>query len=628
MRARVFALVLVAAIVCLPAAPAAGDASAVHIRRVDASDFRTVALTVSVDGSVDPADLNVTENGQPVSLLDIRPLSDTGQRIDVVLAIDTSDSVRGAPLGAAVDAAQGFLEALPPDIGVGVVTFADRPTVVLPVTADRSAARQAIDSIGATSHGTALYDAVAASVNMFSGDAQHNVVLLTDGADVGSRGTLNDAVASAKRSDVLVWTIGLGGKTESTVLETLATATGGTHVPAVAQADLPSIYRSIAGELSSQYVLVYRSRSAGGAQATVDVSAGLASDRSILLMPRVTNPVAPVPAESEPFLRGTTGLVVALALSFLAAAALLSLLLGGIARKRRDRELARRMSSPKPVDPTAPPRPDQGIGTWVPDSVANVAGKVAEVGGFKESLEGRLERAGVPMSPGEYVSITAAAAILGGLVGMLVFHSVVFILLFAAVGSIVPLIWLGRRAASRVNKLHDQLPDVLMMLASSLRAGYSFLQALDAVAKEIGDPSAPEFARLVTEIRLGRPAEDALNALAERVGTEEFKWAMLAVNVQREVGGNLAEILDTLAETVREREAVRRQVKVLSAEGRLSIKIMIAIPPLLTLYITKVNPEYMRLLWTTRVGWVMLGSAIFLMLLGIVIARKVVKIDV
>jgi tight adherence protein B len=168
---------------------------------------------------------------------------------------------------------------------------------------------------------------------------------------------------------------------------------------------------------------------------------------------------------------------------------------------------------------------------------------------------------------------------------------------------------------------------VLSILASSLRAGHSFLQALDTVAKEVGDPGGPEFGRVVAEIRLGRPFEEAMNALAERVGTEEFKWAILAINVQREVGGNLAEILDVLSDTVREREAIRRQVRVLSAEGRLSAKILIAMPFLIALYLAWVNPDYMRLLWTTVLGWIMLGVGGIFMVIGAIWSWRMVKID-
>ena len=182
--------------------------------------------------------------------------------------------------------------------------------------------------------------------------------------------------------------------------------------------------------------------------------------------------------------------------------------------------------------------------------------------------------------------------------------------------------------ARRTTRLQGQLADVVNILASSLRAGHSFFQALDMVSKEIGEPAGPEFQRVVAEIRLGRPVDQALNAMAERVGSEDFKWAVLAVNVQREVGGNLAEILDTVAETVRERATLRRQMKVLSAEGRLSLKILAALPFVVALYVAKVNPSYINLLFSTRLGWLMVGTGAALMLAGILWARKIVSIHV
>jgi tight adherence protein B len=182
--------------------------------------------------------------------------------------------------------------------------------------------------------------------------------------------------------------------------------------------------------------------------------------------------------------------------------------------------------------------------------------------------------------------------------------------------------------SKRAEHLREQLPDVLTILASSLRAGHSFLQSLDTVAKEIAHPAAAEFQRVVAEIRLGRPAEDALEALAQRVGSPDFMWAVLAVNIQREVGGNLAEILDTVADTLRERAMLRRQIKVLTAEGRLSAWVLALLPVAIGLYMAAVNPSYIGLLVTTTVGLVMLGTAIVLMFLGILWMRKIVNIDV
>jgi tight adherence protein B len=174
----------------------------------------------------------------------------------------------------------------------------------------------------------------------------------------------------------------------------------------------------------------------------------------------------------------------------------------------------------------------------------------------------------------------------------------------------------------------EQLADVLSILASSLRAGHSFLQSLDQVASEISEPSATEFHRTVSEIRLGRSIDEAMIAMADRVGSEDMRWAVMAVNVQREVGGNLAEVLDIVASTVRERAYIHRQVRVLSAEGRFSIGILMALPVGLFAYLSLINPEYVSPLFTHPIGRIFLLAGGSLMVAGFFVMRRIVKIDV
>jgi tight adherence protein B len=174
----------------------------------------------------------------------------------------------------------------------------------------------------------------------------------------------------------------------------------------------------------------------------------------------------------------------------------------------------------------------------------------------------------------------------------------------------------------------SQLPDVLQLLSGSLQAGYGFMQAIDTVAKEATPPASTEFSRVLTESRLGMPVEDALNSMAERVGGEDFRWVVLAINIQRQVGGNLAALLSTVANTLREREMVRRQIKVLSAEGRLSAIILVALPFVLAGYISIVNPGYINQLFKATVGKIMITGGIVLMGIGMLWMRKIIKIDV
>jgi tight adherence protein B len=327
-------------------------------------------------------------------------------------------------------------------------------------------------------------------------------------------------------------------------------------------------------------------------------------------------------------LAGDAGLFLVMALVFAALAALFWMLLGTGARFREERAMAARMGLARGAPGHAlPDRPDGSVG-WIPATVSQAGGRVAEVGGFSSTLEQRLEQAGFPLKGGEFVVVTVLAAFGGGLLTMMLSQPLPIVLVMAVVAGGVPFAMLKLALKRREAKLRGQLPDVLTVMASSLRAGHSFLQALDTVAKEIDEPAATEFNRVVAEIRLGRPAEDALGSMADRIGSEDFKWAVLAINIQREVGGNLAEILDTVADTIRERDKIRRDVQTLTTEGRLSAYVLIAMPFVIALYMTLVNPEYIGLLFTTGIGIALTIVASCLMIAGIFWMRKIIDIDV
>jgi tight adherence protein B len=322
-------------------------------------------------------------------------------------------------------------------------------------------------------------------------------------------------------------------------------------------------------------------------------------------------------------------LAVVVALVALAAFALGWLLLGTAARVKADRDMAARMAAiGRPVPQTVGSPVDKPGTGWIPESVSSFGERFANAQGFGEKLDAQLEAAGVSLRSGEFVVGTIGAGLLGAVLGAAMLQSVLLAGVIGVVGALVPTLVLRMSLNRRSDKMRDQLPDVLTIMASSLRAGHSFLQALDTVAREIPAPADVEFQRLVAEIRLGRPAEDALESLADRIGSADFRWAVLAVNIQREVGGNLAEILDNVSDTLRERATMRRQIKVLTAEGRLSAWVLALLPVAIALYMLAVNPEYIALLFTTQIGLFMLGTALVLLVLGIFWMRKIVDIDV
>src|SRR6266516_7910919 len=299
---------------------------------------------------------------------------------------------------------------------------------------------------------------------------------------------------------------------------------------------------------------------------------------------------------ADTFWTSSTAQIVIAVVVGLVAFLLAWFLLGSAARAKKDREVEARMRAV--IAPSQQPVPPGGVqivpGTgWIPQNVTKFGQRFAESRGFSDRLDAQLEAAGVSLRSGEFVVASAAAALLFGVLGAALLRNALLALIVAGVGAAFPTLLLRSALGKRAEHLREQLPDVLTIMASSLRAGHSFLQSLDTVAKEIAQPAAHEFQRVVAEIRLGRPAEDALEALAQRVGSDDFRWAVLAVNIQREVGGNLAEVLDTVAETLRDRDNVRRQIDTLSTEGKLSLYILMGLPIAIGLYIFKFSRDYL-----------------------------------
>ena len=609
-------------------APARAAGPEAQVREIDASGFPAMELVVSLDGKADAKDLTVLEDGSPVADVTVDPLVDTTSGVDIVLVIDTSGSMKGQPLQAATAAALRFVTSLPKDIRVGVMTFADKPKVLASLSADHAFALSALGKLTASGE-TALYDAAVASAGMFHDANQRNVVLLSDGGDTASRLGLNDAVKSAKKDNVSFFTVGLtSGEFDEKALKQLSSSTGGTYAPA-GTADLSTLYEGLARELSNQYRVRYESTKTTGGQTTVSVKVGGSVDATTFVAPEVEAPAVDAPEAApapDPLVAGENWLLIALGLCFGATFFLAFMFMGSKARAKRDRELLRRTGAAQQAA-LAPNDPDRNA-TWVPSSIATATEKVARASGLTASIEAKLERGGVSMRAGEFMVADVGAAFVGTVLGTILGGNLMFGLLLGATAAAVPFILLVLAASRRSNKLHGQLPDILMILAGSLRAGHSFMEALDMVSQEVGAPGDEEFGRVVAEIRLGRPVPEAMDALAERIGSDDFKWALLAVNIQREVGGNLAEVLDTVADTMRDRQTIRRQIGVLTAEGRLSVAILAGLPVGLALYMSWVNPDYIGLLFNNGLGLLMTGVSTLLLGLGVFWMRKVVKIDV
>jgi tight adherence protein B len=616
-----------------PARHAMAD-SGVAIRDVDVSRFPTVRLIVSTPEPVrlTTHDVQVVENGTLVPTGRVSVLGGPSGRVDAALAIDVSNSMRGSPLRTALAAARTFVAGVPESMPVGVVTFSDHPRVLSPVSADRASVVEAVGSIGnSTSAGTALYEAVATAARMFDtgSSGQHNLVLVTDGRNTAGALDLADAVSAARAAGVHVFTIGLAGpSTDEAPLRALARATGGTYA-AISPDELSSVYSGLAREFSSQYVVQYRSKAPLGVAVAVSLHLSVGSASVGFLAPGASaianegRPATETPGFwAEPLGMGLIGL-----LTFLTVAGLGLVVAHRDARRRRQRQLRSRVG---PHLDEREWRPDDGTsdGTrLVPQALAQFADDVVGGSGAGRNLARRLEHAGWAITSGEFLMIVAFVALVLGVIGFALL-GVIAAIAGLAIGTILPMAVLSNAVTRRQAAIQGQLADTLMVIASSMRAGHSFLQSLDSASKEIDQPAAGEFGRVLQEIRLGRETDDALEALVERVGSQDLEWAVTAIKIQRKIGGNLAEVLETVANTIRERDTLRRQMRVLSAEGRISAAVLTVLPVLIAGYLMIVNPDYLRTLSTTRAGIIISACAGALMVIGYVWMRKMVKLDV
>jgi tight adherence protein B len=262
-------------------------------------------------------------------------------------------------------------------------------------------------------------------------------------------------------------------------------------------------------------------------------------------------------------------------------------------------------------------------------SAVGLMSRVARTGQIERALDGRLEAAGLPLRTAEWMLIHIGIAVGTSLLLLVASRGqFVAMVLGLAIGLTLPWVFLALAKGRRENKFLGQLPDTLQLLAGSLASGYSLPQAMDSVVREAHPPISQEFNRALIETRLGMLPEDALDGIAARTGSRDFSWIVMAIRIQRDVGGNLAELLTSVADTLRERERLRRQVSSLSAEGRLSGLILGALPLVFALYLILVRPEYINPLFTTPMGVFLLITGSVLLAIGAFWMSKVVKVNV
>ena len=270
--------------------------------------------------------------------------------------------------------------------------------------------------------------------------------------------------------------------------------------------------------------------------------------------------------------------------------------------------------------------------------MADKADKALEKRTFFASIKMQIAKTDYKLRVSEYLILTVAAAVAGSVAALYFFGGPVFAVLGFLVGSRIPRFMINRAAKKRILKFNEQLGDMLNLWVNALRSGYSVLQGMETIATEMPNPVAKEFERVVQEVRLGLSVEQALDNMYQRVPSEDLDLVITAVNIQREVGGNLAEVLDSISFTIRERVRIKGEVRVLTSQGRASGWIITLLPVILSLILYAINPEYVGSLFFRQApwiipnvfpcGWALTGVTLIMVAAGGFAIQKIVDIEV
>jgi tight adherence protein B len=598
--------------------------AALELSAVDASAYPTVRLkVVTSEPSVKPPTLR--ENGRFVSGLRAENL---GRAKSVVLAIDRSRSMEGPALAEAIAAARSFVALKPTADRVAIVGFGSHASSLTGFSASTIDTDLALRSTAVdTRLGTALYDAVelaakALRTEPFGGRV---IILLTDGRDVSSRASLAQAASAARQAGASVFAVAIEGPQFSPEpLQRLARETGGRYRGTSSPAGLRAAYGAIATELRRTWNLEYVTAGRPGEELALRATLpGLGTaDTAIRLNGD---------ADSGAGRADEPSFLASLFYESAAGTMLLALLVGTIVlaaatfglHSVRGERLRRRLAP--------------HIATQTAAEHKNGRERLAAVAGLFRAtermfshwrqwlwLQRLLERADVPLRTVEFLYLIGGAGLLVGALGALFGAPVMIALPLMVPGALCPLAFVWMKSKRRLIAFETQLPDLLISLAASLKAGHSFKQGLQTVADEGRPPASKELQRVLTEARLGRPIEEALSEMAERLGSKDFEFVITSVTIQGQVGGSLAGLIDMVADTVRQRQQFARKIRGLTAMGRASAYVLMGLPFFIGLAITILNPGYMDPLFHTSTGHKLIGTGLVMMTFGCLALRRVV----
>ena len=589
---------------------------------------RTFTVRLPKEVALKPGLIRVRENGQLVRRVAVTPLGGaTGGNFGAVLMIDASTSMRGPAIEGAINAARAFAGRRKPNQKLAVVSYHDTTQVLLPFTTDKQEIEEALSTVPPVAYWTRMYDAIEESVALIRQNQldYSAIVLLSDGQELGSRSTLEAATAVARENGVRIFTVALMSRFfDSTTLKSLAERTGGQYFEAESPNALVGIYRRLGTQLANEYLLQYDSFAGPDEEVRVHVSvAAIDAEGTVAYR----SPKLPVEvAIPQPIERSVLDKMVQSRLTMTLLAVLLASLLALtviMMIRPRTSGLQARLGTFVAVTKRADQkRQTAALSDKLIAGTERSLKRTRWWARFKEDLE----IAEISVAPEQVVILTVLGTVLLGWV-LTIFVSVPA----AVLGLLTPLVVrmvIRFRVERQRRAFADQLPDNLQVLSAALRAGHSLIGALSVVVDDAPEPSRREFRRVVGDEQLGVTLDEGFTRVALRMRNRDLDQVALVAALQRETGANSAEVLDRVAETVRERAALRRLVRTLTAQGRMARWIVSALPVALILAISVINPDYMDPMLSRTAGQLMLAFAALIVISGSLVIKRIVNIKV
>jgi tight adherence protein B len=609
---------LVGLVTLVVASPAVAG---VRISGVDTSAYPEVRLTI-----VAPAQPYVRENGAPVVGAQTANL---GRAKSVVLAVDRSQSMRGRSLADATASARAFVAAKGGDDRIEVIAFGREAIGLTKFSSSGIDADAALGSLRPdTRSGTALWDAVVRAAHAVAREDQpgHVIIVVTDGKDVSSSATLDQAVAAAQHARAAVYAIGIAGPDFTpAALRVLAARTGGTYLEAQSSADLSALYARIGRALTHTWQVRYVTAARPGDTVQLRAAApGNGATAHTVVVASNGLQSSPAPQTPTVLPRGVWRSGAAPAVLALAVGVLVLLAIWFAMVARSGSWLSARIAPHLGVPERGHVKRRRQGQSLRKSVVTATESAFANVRQFR-ALQALLTRADLPLLASELMYICIGMGLIPALLCAAAGVPSLFSLLLLLVGGALPIGWASYRARKRTKAFDNQLPDLLITIAASLKAGHSFRHAIQAVVEDGAEPAAKEFRRVLTETRLGRPMDQALSEMGDRIASKNLTFVLNSVTIQRQIGGSLAGLFDMVAETVRQRQQFARKIRSLTAMGRMSAYVLGGLPFAVAILISIISPIYMSPLWHTGIGHDLVGLGLVMLGVGAVLLRRIVS---